>query len=270
MPTQPVVNMESVVDELERLLSLASQHVDAVANARSDKDPDHYYEEEGHISEAVGRARKVIGLALEVAGARQWRKRADAELKKSAQDVVSHNDQGDPYSPALEAVYSWLEILKTVYGIKSGLTAQRAHLRHLLEQTADIMHMFNVEPTKEKDISDRVYEVIKLSFPDAVFEPKLSRPLGFFKPEFGIRSLGTLVEYKYTVNEAATKKIFAGIYEDMKVYSGIQEWEQFIAVVYVADDSANMKALRSEWDMGVMNDAWELILVGGRGSRKKR
>lgn len=49
MPTQPVVNMESVVDELERLLSLASQHVDAVANARSDKDPDHYYEEEGHI-----------------------------------------------------------------------------------------------------------------------------------------------------------------------------------------------------------------------------
>jgi hypothetical protein len=82
--------------------------------------------------------------------------------------------------------------------------------------------------------------------------------------------LETLVEYKYTANEAETKGVLAGLYEDMKGYSGARGWRQFIAVVYVADPAASLQRIEAEWEQGTENESWELILVQGRGSRGKR
>lgn len=211
--------MESVVDEVEGLLSKTYEYVDRAANADRKTDPDTYYSAMSYVSATVEEAWKTIALALELSGAPELKKALDADLKEQTKQSLSYDDEGDPYSPALVSVRGWVMRLKAVYGIKSGRTAQREHLRHLLRQTAEIVHLFGVEPEKEKHVSDPVYKIVRLSFPDAVSEPHLTRPLRNFKPEFGIPSLATVVEYKYTASEAETKKVLAGLYEDMKGYS---------------------------------------------------
>ncbi|TPN42813.1 hypothetical protein [Mesorhizobium sp. B1-1-7] len=142
--------------------------------------------------------------------------------------------------------------------------------RTILENTPSIMKLADVVPQNEAEVRAAVYEVLKITFHDAVREIPVSQLLKTFKPDLGVRSLMAAAEYKFVQNEAELKSALEGLYADMKGYNGHYEWRTFFAVIYTTDAIIHRERLAEEF-RGVRAELnWTPILVTGSGARKPR
>lgn len=260
-------NLEAVVDEVERLVSGALAHVVVAGHAA---DGAARQEELKFVWYVIDQVRDIISLALEALGVTVWGERFLSAVPEGFKArMLDYDEDGEPYSPVLNSIQMWLNKIKAAYGIKSGTSARRALLRHLLGQTREIVALFDLVPGKEQDVKARVRDVVRLVFPDLT-GAVVPRTFTTFKGDFGVPSLQTVVEFKYTATEGETKTFMGGLFEDMKGYSGSREWREFVAVVYIADEHANVPSLRAGWDAAHVDEGWDLVTVVGPGVRNPK
>ena len=91
-----------------------------------------------------------------------------------------------------------------------------------------------------------------------------------YKPDIGIKSLSTAIEYKFADSVEEVKKAVGGLYEDMRGYSGSKDWTTFYAVIYMTDAFFTQQQIMSEFERTSEDENWKPLLVIGKGARAKR
>jgi hypothetical protein len=179
---------------------------------------------------------------------------------------------GERHSDVLGYFGQFHRTLSTLLGVDVQETEQwkeRALLESILQNTPKIVYDRDIEPSSEAEVRKCVYDILIHVFPDTVREIPIAQVTKTYKPDLGVRSLKTAVEYKYAVDETEAKTFIGGFYEDMRAYAGSEDWRQFYAVLYMTKPFFTLQQIQAEFKIVGADKNWTPILVHGNGRRKR-
>lgn len=174
--------------------------------------------------------------------------------------------------PALDYLKKYFLAVKSLYintDENNYNKEKRAKLKSILLNTDRIILDRDLKPQKESIVQKEVYNVLKYVFPDITREVPIAKETKTYKPDFGIRSLKTAIEYKFADSEAEVKNSIGGIYEDVNGYGGTEDWKYFYAVIYMTSKYYTKEQIESEFYNTNVPRNWEILLVAGPGDRAK-
>lgn len=177
------------------------------------------------------------------------------------------------YSPAKSVLHDYFSVISSELdetGAGWDSESKMELLKKVLRNTAKIVFDAKITPSKEKDVKDLLYNSLRIVFEDVVREMPIAHVDGSYKPDFGVKSLETAIEYKFAANEAELRKSLGGIYEDMHGYSGSKDWTNFIAVVYCNNHYMTQEQFNQEFIIAKSMPNWFPIMVVGQGERKRK
>ena len=143
------------------------------------------------------------------------------------------------------------------------------HLERILLNTPKIVYDNKLDPSNENDVRNVVYNLLVHVFPSTLREISISQVTKTYKPDIGVQSLKAAIEYKFADSKDEVKKAIGGLYEDMRGYSGSEDWKVFYAVVYMTDAYFTSDQIKAEFAHTESDKNWKPILVHGKGARKR-
>ncbi|KWI87175.1 hypothetical protein WM08_17215 [Burkholderia ubonensis] len=199
-------------------------------------------------------------LAKKIAGARSSFEDLDfVGCRESGDFEVEH------FSPALQAAVAHFRSIEEMVDA-TDLGGMQV-FRTILENSAKIIEDAEVEPTKEADVQNAIFTVLRYAFRDAQREVKLQKILKEYRMDFGIPSLKAAAEYKFVDSPQKARSCLDGIYTDMKGYGGTHDWQSFFAVVYMTGPFLHQKDVDLEFKLVGADFNWTPIVVVGPGRR---
>lgn len=150
----------------------------------------------------------------------------------------------------------------------SGIETKIERLEYILRCTPQILESRGIAPRREADIRKAMNEHLKYTFEDYCTNISIAKPLKSFKPDCGIISIGTAIEFKFCDSEKEVKTALSGIMEDLSGYAGSKDWKLFYSLVYMTGSYANEKQFPVRLGSSENASKWKPILVRGSGSRK--
>jgi hypothetical protein len=146
--------------------------------------------------------------------------------------------------------------------------AEQIKLEQLLRDTAVLVKRRRVVPQSETDIQTVMHDYLGVYFPSYTTKVHVHGSLKNFKPDGGIVSLKTAIEFKFAENESEVIIALDGIFEDIAGYSGSDDWRVFYAVVYQTEPFVSETRFRAELDRAAAKH-WHPVLVNGKGKRHR-
>jgi len=140
-------------------------------------------------------------------------------------------------------------------------------LEYVLRSTPQILKTHGVVPRKESDVKRVLHDHLECTFPDYSREVKLPKGLKSFIPDGAIRSLETLIEFKFVDLKRKVAPIFSGIMEDLSGYGGSRDWTRFYSVVYQTEPFVNETRFDRSLRLSGNAGSWKPIVVVGPGGR---
>ena len=172
----------------------------------------------------------------------------------------------DFYSPVLGELKYTFEAMAVM--VDGSATTGMSMLESILRNTAGIIADQNLEAEKELDVDRAIGKIVRYAFPDFVNKPQIDKAVTKYKPDFGVKSLGALIEYKFAVDEAGVRVALEGISADMINYSGDANWGRFYAVVYTTNPIIHANVIEEHFKSSTKKgDCWSIIFVNGPGRR---
>jgi hypothetical protein len=104
--------------------------------------------------------------------------------------------------------------------------------------------LFGSPPRSENEVHRRIEGVLRCIFPDLKHKPTLTKPIKNFKPDTGLPSIRTLIEYKYVGEPSAVPVVADEILADTRGYSS-KDWDTFVYVIY---ETRRIKP-EAEWNL---------------------
>jgi len=150
----------------------------------------------------------------------------------------------------------------------SGIETNIERLEYILRCTPQILESRNITPRREADIRKAMNEHLKYTFEHYSTNISIAKPLKSFKPDCGIISIGTAIEFKFCDSEKDVKNALSGIMEDLSGYAGSKDWKLFYSLVYMTGSYANKEQFHASLGSSENAGKWKFILVKGSGSRK--
>lgn len=143
-------------------------------------------------------------------------------------------------------------------------------LCEILRDTPLLLRRRSITPEREMDIQNCMHDYLRAFFPDFVLNPKICGSIRNFIPDCGIRTQRVAIEFKYVDSEEKVKIALTGILEDISGYSGSQDWNRFIAVIYQTAPFESEARFKEDLRR-VKASGWIPILVHGerRGIKRK-
>ncbi|MFM0549666.1 hypothetical protein P0D69_01680 [Paraburkholderia sediminicola] len=240
----------------------------------NDYDDEEHNMEVGHFAAHLKKIYVSMCLLIESIGYKELLmdlKYGFKKYKNNLTTIVLIPYVGEYYSESLSYFWSYYENITRLFDFDTAGhsdTKERALLMSILQNTPKIVYDRNVTPESEADVRKCVYELLIHVFPDTVREVPISQVTKTYKPDIGIKSLKTAVEYKYAVSDEEAKKIIGGIYEDIKGYGGSEDWKHFYAVLYMTEPFYTPQQIQSEFNSVGVGKNWIPILVHGNGTRR--
>lgn len=240
-----------------------------------------YYDEENQMTESELKwrlERTYIGLSLlmEHLSLNQLLTRFQAgfSIFEERLDQVSIAPFiGDFYSEAQIYLRQYLHSLSALLGadiISQDLIQKKSTLEGILLNTPKIIFDRGIEPQNEAQVRKSVYDLLIHVFPDTVRETSIIQNTKTYKPDIGVKSLSTAIEYKFADSPEESKAAVGGLYEDMRGYAGSKDWTHFYAVIYMTEPFFTQQQIMSEFKHTSADENWKPLLVFGRGARIKR
>jgi hypothetical protein len=176
------------------------------------------------------------------------------------------------YSPAYSHLTSFYEVFCLLAkDVKTDTNrADRERLQLMLQGTPKMIFDRGAQPKDEKDVQKIVRETLSHYFPDLVAEVPIPKTFKTYRPDFGIPSLKTAIEYKFVDSGKDWKTCLGGIFEDSKGYHGTQDWRYFIAVIYITKAFCTPAQLQAEMERAGMPSNWTIFTVTGDGKRQEK
>ncbi|MBA7624327.1 hypothetical protein ES703_31734 [subsurface metagenome] len=91
--------------------------------------------------------------------------------------------------------------------------------------------VFGKVPDSEGDVHLRIEGLLKCLYTEVEHKPRIPKPIKSFEPDTGIRSLRTLIEYKFIKTVEGGKKILEQILADIGGYQ-TDDYDKFVFVIY--------------------------------------
>ena len=241
----------------------------------------HYYNEENEMTESelkwrLERAYISLSLLMEHLSLTQFLSQFQAgfsNFEGKLEQVNSAPYIGDFYSEAHIYLRKYLFSLSALFGAdleKQQLNEKKSTLEGILLNTPKIIFDRGVEPKNEAEVRKSVYDLLIHVFPDTVREVPIIQNTKTYKPDIGVKSLSTAIEYKFADSAEEVKKAVGGLYEDMRGYAGSRDWNQFYAVIYMTNAFYTQQQVMSEFQHTSADANWKPLLVIGQGARAKR
>lgn len=186
--------------------------------------------------------------------------------------LVWHDDADQYHSPAFSYLvdfYNVFSLLAQSAEEESGRT-DREKLQLMLQGAPRMVMEEGADPKNEAEVRRIVGFVLGHCYPDLQKEIPVKGIFKDYKPDFGIPSLETAIEFKFVDSELQLKNCLGGIYEDEKGYKGTKDWKHFIGVIYMTDAYAAPAQVKAEEKRVKMPKNWTLLLVNGKGKRLEK
>ena len=199
------------------------------------------------------------------------------ELHKEAKESKDGLDaaamgQDEPYLVWPERLSDYIDAIANIHNVERGEVFQPSFLidvlRHAVYPITD-SNLFGGPPRNERELHIRIEAILKCVYPDLIHEPSLAKPIKNFRPDSGIPSLRTLLEYKYISSQADSKRVVDEVLADRAAYKS-RDWTTFLFVIY------ETKRLRheKEWNQLIRESAvstnTEVIVLSGVPKLRKR
>jgi hypothetical protein len=161
--------------------------------------------------------------------------------------------------PAIGVILRYAAALTNCFKADVGFQYRLSRLENTFRNTAFILQLRGVDPSKEQDVKDALREYLRIEYPDLVKSPLIAKGFKNFHPDTGIASLQAGFEYKYADSAQKLKTAIGGIYEDTKGYKGSKDWTRFYAVVYTTQQFATDE--EAEKMLANLEENWKVIRV---------
>lgn len=175
----------------------------------------------------------------------------------------------DFHSPVLNELDATFNAMAVM--VDGSETTGASMLESILRNTAAIISHQGLKPDRELEVDQAIGRIVSYIFPDFVDKPQIDKPITKYKPDFGVKSLGALVEYKFAADETGVKVALEGISADMINYGGDPNWGKFYAVIYTTAPILHVDDIQNRFKSS-FNDGnrWTIILVNGPGRQGPR
>lgn len=174
------------------------------------------------------------------------------------------------YSPVLFIFKAHLSAITYHVEINNELESVNSHflLERILRGTPKILEDRSIIPKNEAEVRKEVYNLLIHVFPDTVREFPIVKISKSYKPDIGIKSLKSAIEYKFIDSLTELKTAIGGIFEDIHGYDGSKDWTTFYAVFYMTKSFLTSDQIEAEFKLANVPNNWKLIAVTGDGKRK--
>ena len=242
------VNIESAVAAVRSLINSAELCAEALAQIDYESSDEWMYSY--RISKDLGTAFTQIMMLTDALGLTQTYERIGKEYK----EALDHKDglsafvtdpEGDVHLLAADPLRRFVASLEGVYGLKSLHVVSKAVVDVLrgTQYAITDRNCFAEPPASEADVHHRVEAVLKCIFPDLRHTPPVAKSVKNFKPDTGLPSMRTLVEYKFIQEKADIDRVADEILADTRGYKS-RDWDCFIFLIY---ETRRLKSER-EWN----------------------
>ncbi|ODT06537.1 MAG: hypothetical protein ABS35_45805 [Kaistia sp. SCN 65-12] len=168
------------------------------------------------------------------------------------------------YSPVLDELDATFHAMAVM--VDGSATTGMSMLESILRNTAGIIADQELDAEKELDVDQAIGKIVRYAFPDFVNKPQIDKALVKYKPDFGVKSLGAVVEYKFAIDEDGVKVALEGISADMVNYAGDPNWGKYYAVIYTTQPILNASIIEEHFKSSLRGgDRWTIIFVNGPG-----
>jgi len=211
---------------------------------------------------------QLLALA-EAIGLSSYHKMLLAEYSKVSSSNKGFHDwklspDREPYSTVLARIRCFKRALDGFYPDEPIIKITKDVLQILRDVHYSIADpkVFGAPSANESDVHLRIESILKCIFPDLKHEPTLTKQIKNFKPDTGIPSIRTLIEYKYLEKSDDAKTIADQILADTRGYTST-DWKRVIYVIY----ETHRFRKESEWNQllresGVPESACVVVLSG--------
>ena len=189
---------------------------------------------------------------------------------RQAKKVKFADDEfGRPYPLALEYLADYVSPLAAASSTPSEALDDLPRLERILQSTPRILKDRGIEPCKEADVRNALYETLIHFYPDTVRDVPIAKVSKCYKPDLGVRSLRAAVEFKFCDSEKELKRNIGGVFEDVAGYAGSEDWRHFYGVFYMTDHFMTQPQADAEFNLSRVDRSWRALLVYGRGARRR-
>ncbi|MDP2021738.1 MAG: hypothetical protein Q8L16_12660 [Hydrogenophaga sp.] len=186
--------------------------------------------------------------------------------KAASEFEIDHYWSGGPYNSFLSRFRQFASPLDVIGDADRYLKLSGVqYLETVLKNTAAIIHKSGKAPKSETDVYKAVRHVLEAIFPTAK-SPKANfiKIAQEYKPDILIPELSAAVEYKYAADEARLKSVIAQISDDVKGYSGDDDYNLFYVVFYVTEDFWGESKFKAVWREKEFPNNWRWHYVVGK------
>jgi len=243
------VNIEAAVTAVRSLIDSAERCVEAVEQgnyASSDDACEYSYSASRDIATAFTQ----IMMLTDALGLTQTYEQIGKEYKEALDreqglSSIWTDPYGEVYLFAADPLRRFVASLEGVYGLKSLHVVSKAVVDVLrgTQYAITDRNCFAEPPASEADVHHRVEAVLKCIFPDLRHTPPVAKSVKNFKPDTGLPSMRTLVEYKFIQEKADIDRVADEILADTRGYKS-RDWDCFIFLIY---ETRRLKSER-EWN----------------------
>lgn len=184
--------------------------------------------------------------------------------------AISVSRLGEAYPPALEYIRRYASPLRAAFDLANPEVDKLQQLERILLGTPKIVRDRNIEPCRENDVRNALYELLLHVYPDTVREVPIGKVSKTYKPDIGIPSLKAAIEYKFATTAGELKKAIGGVFEDVGGYAGSEDWKNFFAVFYATDAFLTPAQVEAEFRLSGIDKSWTPLIVTGKGERRSR
>jgi hypothetical protein len=179
---------------------------------------------------------------------------------------VDHYWSGEPFNTYLATLRQFLSPLDVLSDADRYLKLSGVqYLEVILGNTASIIHKTGKKPASEAEVYKAVRHILECVFPSAK-TPKSNffKTAQEYKPDILIPELSAVIEYKHANDEAKLKAVIAQISDDVKGYTGDEDYNLFYAVFYVTNDFWGGAKFKEVWKEKDFPKNWRPYYIVGK------
>ena len=225
-------DIESSIKEIKSLIISASNYFQQGQLRERDVFNEPEFLAEADLEDAFIR----ILVFTEAIGLAKAHDRLNELFNQAKKDGLLKDAMGieENYLVWAHILHTYLDGIATAYNINISegiISKDISSIIRACEYTITDNKLFQNLPSSEKDVHIRVEGTLKAYFPDLKTEPSLTKPIKNFKPDTGLPSIKTLIEFKFISTDKEAKVVADEILADTRGYYS-KDWKQFLYVIY--------------------------------------
>ena len=198
-----------------------------------------------------------------------WRTFQTSGLKNDLKFYPEPGVVGSIFYDHLDAVIDAIRVLRKSGPSHTDAMQQQElqRIENFLRQIPGIVRKRKIWPNRERHIKEVAEEFLSEFYVgDYCHDFDIPGVVKNFRPDSGIFSLKTVIEFKFVDSEEEFKRATSGLFEDSVGYKGSSDWNRYLSLVYQTNAFGTERQLESEFKLKALIN-WKPILVTGPGSR---